>query len=807
MIEVRDRSGLQLAIGYQWSFSAAIQNLKRDISAGRYGRPKRLRTRVYWPRDEKYYARSSWAGRQRDQLDGRFSTAPPTTPAPITCTICFTFSAKRRSAATGPAWSRPSFTALTPSKTTIQSPCDAGPNTAPRYSSSPLTPREINAIPSSFTNLKTDRCISAGNMATTSSPNGPTELEINYGSPASAESAEKLFDVLESIRTQQPVVCGPEAAGAQTACIYAAQQSTPTIVDFPRNLVVVEGEVGERQTHVKDLEKILDRCYEKALLPSELGISWAARSAEIAISRRSTPGDAGALNHRRNSSSGQGCAADGPQELTGRAEELGNGASFRIAATLIFVSSCPAQSIPRPSTPVDPPVALTNDGNYFTLSNAYSTALIAMHTGELSSLKYRGMETMGYRLRSPRRLLGTIAPPRRPDRHHRSKTNTGDRAEVSIKGYFNGFTLEERYTMGRHDHGLYTYAISVTPPTPPGGIGESRFGAKLNGQIFNWLSIDAQRNKKMPSGYDWDHGTPLNMKEARRLTTGIYAGQPEHKYDYSACQFKIPAFGWSSTTRHIGLFFINPTIEYLSGGATKYELTGHLDDGGGRRSNPAELLARIPLRRRNVLHQLRRTMAKSRRADDDLPQFRPLQRSHLPGRPGPGREGIPKLAVRMGARRGLSTRFPARRRSRPADRQRSPRAHAHHRNQKPVGRIGVSRLRLRLVRLGRPLRCHSPQLAKRRQALRILGSRQPRRIVQHPQGKARHLRAPRHRRRHSRRIFPRQRHCDARQYARSRLPPMEARPPTAASSGTSASQIAMAPNFSTATTISIGACT
>src|ERR1700728_2663986 len=42
MIEVRDRTGLQLAIGYQWSYSAAIQNLKRDISAGRYGRPKSL---------------------------------------------------------------------------------------------------------------------------------------------------------------------------------------------------------------------------------------------------------------------------------------------------------------------------------------------------------------------------------------------------------------------------------------------------------------------------------------------------------------------------------------------------------------------------------------------------------------------------------------------------------------------------------------------------------------------------------------------------------------------------------------------
>jgi rhamnogalacturonan endolyase len=71
------------------------------------------------------------------------------------------------------------------------------------------------------------------------------------------------------------------------------------------------------------------------------------------------------------------------------------------------------------------------------------------------------------------------------------------------------------------------------------------------------------------------------MKEVRRLNTGLYAGQVEHKYDYSAIQFEIPAFGWSSTQHHIGLWFVNPTIEYLSGGATKVELTAHLDNNTG----------------------------------------------------------------------------------------------------------------------------------------------------------------------------------------------------------------------------------
>jgi len=47
----RDRTGALVAIGYQWSFSEAVQALKADILLGRFGTPKRLRTLVLWPRN------------------------------------------------------------------------------------------------------------------------------------------------------------------------------------------------------------------------------------------------------------------------------------------------------------------------------------------------------------------------------------------------------------------------------------------------------------------------------------------------------------------------------------------------------------------------------------------------------------------------------------------------------------------------------------------------------------------------------------------------------------------------------------
>src|SRR6185295_17098686 len=51
--------------------------------------------------------------------------------------------------------------------------------------------------------------------------------------------------------------------------------------------------------------------------------------------------------------------------------------------------------------------------------------------------------------------------------------------------------------------------------------------------------------------------------------------------DYSAILAGSPAYGWAGTKGHAGLWLINPSIEYLAGGPTKVELTGHLDVNPG----------------------------------------------------------------------------------------------------------------------------------------------------------------------------------------------------------------------------------
>ena len=234
-------------------------------------------------------------------------------------------------------------------------------------------------------------------------------------------------------------------------------------------------------------------------------------------------------------------------------------------------------------------VTVADDGRNWTLDNGIVRAVVSKASGNLSSLTYRGIETMGsggYWEQTPQDApeltqTVTINPAK----------NEGARAEVSVKGVTGGKVMltprapgggtycdiEVRYSLGRGESGLYAYAIFSHPAAYGAmGVGESRYITKLS-HTFDWISVDADRNMLECTPADWGAGVVIHAKEQRILSTGVYKNSVEHKYSYTVVQFKTPAFGWSSTREHIGVWFINPTIEYLSGGASKQELVCHFD--------------------------------------------------------------------------------------------------------------------------------------------------------------------------------------------------------------------------------------
>ncbi len=235
------------------------------------------------------------------------------------------------------------------------------------------------------------------------------------------------------------------------------------------------------------------------------------------------------------------------------------------------------------------PVTVTDNGRAWTLDNGIVKATINKGNGNLTSLFFHGVETMGaggYWEQTPQGApqltqTVTIDPAK----------NGAARAEIAVKGVTGGTVMltpgapgggtycdiEVRYAMGRGESGIYAYAIFSHPAAYGAmGVGESRYITKLN-KTFDWISVDSDRNLLECTPQDWGAGIQIHAKEQRILSTGFYQNSVEHKYSYNAVQYKVPAFGWSSTKDHVGVWFINPTIEFLSGGASKQELVCHFD--------------------------------------------------------------------------------------------------------------------------------------------------------------------------------------------------------------------------------------
>jgi len=247
-----------------------------------------------------------------------------------------------------------------------------------------------------------------------------------------------------------------------------------------------------------------------------------------------------------------------------------------------------APVVARPDTSA--PVTVTDNGSTWTLDNGIVKATVSKRSGNMPSLVYRGIETMsegGVWEETPQ-----LAPKLTQTIIIDPATNGGERAEVAVKGITGGTVMltpsapgggtycdiEIRVALGRGDSGVYTYAIFSHPASYGAmGVGESRFITFLS-KTFDWISVDADRNMLECAPTDWGTGVVVHAKEQRIMSKGYYKNSVEHKYSYNAVQYKIPAYGWSSTRQHIGVWFINPTIEYLSGGASKQELVCHYHD-------------------------------------------------------------------------------------------------------------------------------------------------------------------------------------------------------------------------------------
>jgi rhamnogalacturonan endolyase len=243
--------------------------------------------------------------------------------------------------------------------------------------------------------------------------------------------------------------------------------------------------------------------------------------------------------------------------------------SFFLVVTMLNAAhAAPIVAQPATSTPV----TITDNGNSWTLDNGIVKATINKNNGNMPSLIYHGVSIVGRSEFWEQVPSGQVTPSVTID----PAKNGGERGEVAVKGVNGRMDIEVRYTLERGVSGFYTYAeYSHAANYPAAGEGESRFILQMN-PTFDWLSVDADRNMLMVKNEDLRTGVVIHAKEQRILSTGIYANSVEHKYSYCGVMYQLPAYGWSSTKDHIGVYFINPSTEYIGGGAAKLDLVCHM---------------------------------------------------------------------------------------------------------------------------------------------------------------------------------------------------------------------------------------
>jgi hypothetical protein len=240
--------------------------------SGKFGKPLRLKTLCFWPRDEAYYKRNDWAGKIKDP-EGRWVLDSPANnamahflhnlfyilgdkldgcamPSEITAELYRTYPIENYDTVACRAFTHEGAEILFYASHTTSD--DLGPMFAMEFELATVTYGEVD-----------DDIIARDHKGNTK----------HYGSPEAEHPLRKLFEAVETIRESKAILCGPDASVAQTLCMNGMQESVSTIMDFPDSKITSDPEYNRRWA--KDLLQELQDCYKRGILPSEAKRDWA----------------------------------------------------------------------------------------------------------------------------------------------------------------------------------------------------------------------------------------------------------------------------------------------------------------------------------------------------------------------------------------------------------------------------------------------------------------------------------------------------------------------------------------------------
>ena len=274
MLDAERAAGKFVGVGYQWSYSPVIQALKRDVLDGTLGRPLRLRTKVFWPRPASYYRRNDWAAK-RTSADGRWILDGPAHNATAHYLHnCFYILGGTRKTSAWPVDVQAELYRANAVENydTAAIRCHTAEGVEILFYTAHPVANNVGPIFSyEFERAVVEYTAHQGPIVARFADGRVKE----YGDPFAGQ-VDKLWHAVDAVRTGAPLACGIEGATPQVLCIDGAQESMWEIAGFPASVVRYRDDGDNRLTWVEGLQEAFEACYERGVLPSELGsVPWA----------------------------------------------------------------------------------------------------------------------------------------------------------------------------------------------------------------------------------------------------------------------------------------------------------------------------------------------------------------------------------------------------------------------------------------------------------------------------------------------------------------------------------------------------
>ncbi|MCS7463744.1 Gfo/Idh/MocA family oxidoreductase [Paenibacillus doosanensis] len=272
MMEARDRAGKFVAIGYNLSYTAQIQQLKRDIASGLFGKPKRLKSIVLWRRTDDYFS-SGWKGRRKsDKGEWILDSVAHNATSHYLHNMFYVLGA-RTDASLMPDSVEAELYRVNPIENFDTCAVKAiGEDGVELYFYATHAVQDNFGPSFCFEFDKATITYTSGQHA------DRIDAVFHDGTVKGYEPQQstKLLTCIEAAAVGgTDIPCGLEAAYAQVLCMNGMLESMPKVKEFPAGLVRRDEEV--RSFWVDGLREALLDSYHRWALPSDLGFEWAAK--------------------------------------------------------------------------------------------------------------------------------------------------------------------------------------------------------------------------------------------------------------------------------------------------------------------------------------------------------------------------------------------------------------------------------------------------------------------------------------------------------------------------------------------------